>query len=266
VVWFEKATRKVKEIKKAAIIGGTGNMGRLLAEGSERSGVETVRLGRPLTRDKLEPAFDRADLVFLSVPASAVERVLETVGPLLRPEQILADNVSVKMAPISAMLGGHQGPVVGTHPLFGPNPPERARVAVVAGRDKDGTATPAVERWFEAMGYECFRTTAEAHDKAAAQIQSLNFITTVSYLAALSHQEEIMDFLTPSFHRRLDAARKMIMEDGELFAGFFEANPFGQDAVRRFRNFLHVAAGGDIDILLERARWWWSAAQDRDPS
>ena len=90
----------------------------------------------------------------------------------------------------------------------------------------------------------------------AAVIQGLNFVTTVSYLSVLAHDKGVKQFLTPSFERRLEAARKMVTQDAELFTMLFETNPFSQDAVRSYRNYLHVAAGGDIDILVERAKWW----------
>ena len=107
------------------------------------------------------------------------------------------------------------------------------------------------------LGFDPFYTTADTHDAAVAQIQGLNFVTTLAYLATLAQQPEIEDFLTPSFRRRLDAAESLMNRDAEMFTGLFEANPYGQDAVRRFRNFLHVAAGGDVDLLVDHARWWW---------
>ena len=90
-----------------------------------------------------------------------------------------------------------------------------------------------------------------------AQIQGLNFATTVAYLAALSRQDELRRFLTPSFRRRLKAAEKMLTEDADLFATLFEANPYSQEAVRRYRNYLQAAASGDVEVLVERGKWWW---------
>lgn len=245
----------LRSIDKVVVVGGRGQMGRLLLERCAAAGIEALSADRPLSREALASALKGADLFYLSVPAPAVEQVMLLAAPLLTKGQIVADNVSVKVGPLSGMLKSWDGPVVGTHPLFGPIPPEQARVALVPGRDE--AAFQAVWDWTERLGFVPFRTTAEEHDEAMALIQSLNFVTTVSYLATLSHNERLKDFLTPSFHRRLEAACKMVTHDGELFTTLFEANPFCQDAVRRFRNILHVAAGGDIDILVQRAKWWF---------
>jgi prephenate dehydrogenase len=49
----------------------------------------------------------------------------------------------------------------------------------------------------------------------------------------------------------------MLIQDKEMFCAMFEANPHAQEAVRAFRGMLNLAAGGDVDLLAERARWWW---------
>jgi Prephenate dehydratase len=65
---------------------------------------------------------------------------------------------------------------------------------------------------------------------------SMNFITSVAYFALLAGQEDLLPFLTPSFRRRQNAARKMLTEDARMFAGLFEANPHSHEAVRQYRN------------------------------
>lgn len=243
-------------IASAAIIGARGRMGVMLGERLRAAGVEVGELDQPLTDADLDRELPGRDIVILAVPASAMRSVAERAARRMRAPQILADIGSVKVEPMADMRRAYDGPVVGTHPLFGPTPgPEENRVAVVADGD-DGAARAVCELSIR-LGMEPFLTTAEAHDRAVGQIQGLNFVTTIAYLATLADQPEIEAFLTPSFRRRLDAAESMVTRDAELFAGLFEANPFGQDAVRRFRNFLHVAAGGDVDLLVERARWWW---------
>ena len=149
--------------------------------------------------------------------------------------------------------------VVGTHPLFGPRPAEGEElpVAVTPAADTPDEAVRKVEDFFAALGCRCFRTTAQAHDRAMARVQNMNFITTLAYFALLAGDEELLPYITPSFRRRQAAARKMLTEDGAMFCALFEANPYSHEAVRQYRQMLNVAAGGDIDLLCRRARWWW---------
>jgi len=241
-------------------------MGALFLERSRELGMDARCLGRPLEDEVLREGLAGVELVVLSVPVPAMDATAERCAAFMQPDQILADVASVKALPLADMLKHWSGAVVGAHPLFGPRPPDEARVAVMPGREHsaaDRQAMGRVTAWFEAMGFPCFESTPQEHDSAVAMVQGLNFVTTVSYLAALASQEHIERFLTPSFHRRLEAAKKMLTQDAELFTTLFETNPSSQDAVRRYRNFLHVAAGGDMDLLVQRAAWWWQECLDQ---
>lgn len=130
-------------------------------------------------------------------------------------------------------------------------------VAVIPGRNATDKDLDLTEGFFTALGCRTFQTTAEKHDQAMARIQNMNFITNLAYFALLAGQEDLLPFLTPSFRRRRNAARKMLTEDAQLFAGLFEANPHSHEAVRQYRQMLNLAAAGDIDLLCRRAQWWW---------
>lgn len=243
---------------KIALIGHQGRMGRLFATRLGDAGYMVAGVDRPLLPADLAAVCDHAHVVLLCVPVEALPAVLQLVVPHMDGTQVLADITSVKVRPHDVMEAAYSGPVVGTHPLFGPEPKDDHQlVAVTPGANAAPQHVALVERLFADMGFCPFRTTAEEHDNAAAYIQGLNFISSVAYLATLAHREELLPFLTPSFQRRLDAARKMLTEDAALFEGMFEANPMSQDAVRSFRSFLSFAAAGDVDVLVERARWWW---------
>ncbi|GFK93974.1 T-protein [Fundidesulfovibrio magnetotacticus] len=248
---------KPSAIATLAVVGASGKMGRLFTARCRREGLACFELDAPLDMDQAARALPRADLVLLCVPAQAVTEALRALAPLIPKGCAVADICSVKVRPLEEMLALHPGPVVGTHPLFGPVPPEgeAPRVAVCPGRGE--AACLQVEELLARLGFAPFRTTAHEHDRAMAYVQGLNFVSTVAYLAAQSAHEGFERFLTPSFTRRLEASRKLILEDAELFRLIFEANPHSLEAVRSFRNYLNVAAGGDLELLVERARSWW---------
>ncbi|TGH91304.1 prephenate dehydrogenase/arogenate dehydrogenase family protein, partial [Escherichia coli] len=61
-----------------------------------------------------------AGMVIVSVPIHVTEAVIAKLPPL--PEDcILVDLASVKSGPLQAMLSAHNGPVLGLHPMFGPD-------------------------------------------------------------------------------------------------------------------------------------------------
>ncbi len=250
-------------INSVSIVGGKGAMGQLFHHLLQSKQVETVVLDKPLNRGDLDSFLPGRDLVILAVPIQAMGQVLSMLTPCLDSRTVLADICSVKVKPLNMMLTAHQGPVVGTHPLFGPQPEpgSELRVSLVPGRDDQ--ALNEVSELFQRLGLCPFSSTAEEHDRALAYIQGLNYVTTVSYLAAFSPDENIARFMTPSFHRRLQSARKMLTQDGELFTSLFEDNPYCHEAVRHYRSFLNLAAAGEVDLLRGKAGWWWPADINR---
>jgi prephenate dehydrogenase len=240
-----------------ALIGSRGRMGSMLLQSLRDAGISASGADQPLADAGLDGLCAAADLVLLCVPIAAMPDALRALRPHL-DRQVLADIASVKVRPMEQMQKAYAGPVVGTHPLFGPDIRGEPQVAVCPGAQAGETHIRLVEEIFIRIGCAAFRTTAQAHDEAAAYIQGLNFVTSAAYFAALAEHPEFLPFLTPSFQRRKEAARTMFTEDGPLFEALFEANPASQDAVRSYRAFLNLAAGGDLSLLRERALWWWN--------
>ena len=250
----------VRDLETVAIVGARGQMGALFARAFRKAGCTVTELNRPYSPDAIRAAVAGAGLVILSVPVTAMADVARQLAPHLGEGAIMADVCSVKVNPVREMLEAYSGPVVGTHPLFGSVIPKgfEPRVAITPGRENaSGNAARAVSALFSRAGFSPFASTAEEHDKAMSVVQGLNFITTVAYLAAARQTPGIKKFLTPSFERRLDAARKMLTQDRELFQLIAEDNPFMQETVRQFTAYLDIAAGGDLDLLSARASWWW---------
>ncbi len=247
---------------KTVIVGGNGRMGSMLYTHARNKGLAVISIDQPLTPQTLTPACDGAHLALVCVPAAALQEVTAKVCSFLPPTAVLADITSVKEIPLRQMETLWPGPVVGTHPLFGPKqePLANQPVTIVPGKKAKKTHIALVSSFFTTLGCRVFTSSAEAHDRAMAAIQNMNFITSLAYFALLAGHRELLPFLTPSFRRRLDAAQKMLTEDAHMFAGLFEANPYSAKAVRQYRHMLDLAAAGDIDLLCQRARWWWDDA------
>ena len=246
-------------IHTITIAGANGQMGGLFSKAFANLGCTVTPLNLPYSDEDISAALADCDMVLLCVPVTAMESVLDRLVPFLNGTTILCDVCSVKTMPMKAMQKRYDGPVVGTHPLFGPIIPEGfdPKVAIAPGRESDAGAAEKVTALMKACGYSPFATTAEDHDKAMAFVQGLNFTSTVAYLAAARDLDGIDNFITPSFQRRLDSAHKMLTQDMELFEIISEANPYLQEVNRKFMSYLSLAAGGDLDLLADHAQWWW---------
>ncbi|MGL5800059.1 MAG: bifunctional chorismate mutase/prephenate dehydrogenase, partial [Plesiomonas sp.] len=111
------------------IIGGRGQLGQLFARLFTLSGYQV----RVLDKDdwvNADALLDDAAMVLISVPISLTEAVIDRLQQL-PTDCILADLTSVKQAPLQAMLAVHRGPVVGLHPMFGPDLSSLAKQVIV---------------------------------------------------------------------------------------------------------------------------------------
>ncbi len=239
------------------IIGGNGGMGRFFQQRFKDRGDRIFACDHPLEENLLSEAITESGIILLTIPLEAYEEVLKRISPYIKDDSTLMDICSVKIKPLEMMLRHHKGPVIGTHPLFGPEPDNQTplRIALIPGRDHG--SINFVHQLLESIYLRPFQTTAQKHDRALAFIQGLNYVTTLSYLAAFSHEPEMEKFLTPSFHRRLQAAQKMLTQDAQMFQTLFEANPYSQEAIRKFRSFLNLTSAGELDLVLDKANWWW---------
>ncbi len=255
-----------------ALFGHAGRMGAMFAARLRTAGHEVrgVDLARPvghdagsaslfLDRNACAHAVKGATVVLLCVPVSAYRDVLGVLRPLLLPSQLLMDIGSVKTLPLQWMEAAHQGPTVGTHPLFGPNPvaSDNPVAALVPGTRVSDADLAAARALFQAAGFGTFTTTAEEHDRAVAYVQCLNFMTSAAYFAAVPQSASITPFLTPSFRRRLAEQRKLLTEDAPMFRVFTEANPLMGEVLEHFRAMLREAESGGLERLTTQAAGWY---------
>jgi prephenate dehydrogenase len=218
-------------------------------------GIDVYGFDLPMDINLLSRVIPTVDLVLLAVPIPAMDHCLGAISRLLRPDTILADLCSVKTLPVDKMLHAFSGPVVGTHPLFGPTPTDKdLRVAICPARHSE--AADRLEEVFSLCSLTTFRTDPSEHDKAMAFVQGLNYVGTLAYFCAIDHDDRVERFITPSFSRRMDAARKMVVEDGPLFEAICDNNPFMASSIRKYLKVLGLAAAGDYELLRDKALAW----------
>ncbi len=248
-----------KEIRNIFIIGNKGAMGSFFENRfKEIKGLIVDGMDQPIDKELMRSKLKESNLILLCVPIGAVEQLVSLIAEITTKFPILVDICSVKVNPMKLMLKRYPGPVVGTHPLFGPNPDKDFPLKIAMVRGRGDREFDLVKSFFKEGGFGTFECTAEEHDYAMAYIQGLNFVTTLSYFASCAGDESLLRFLTPSFKRRIESAHKMLTQDSNLFQTLFESNPYSHEAVKRFRSYLNLASAGDLEILIERAWWWWN--------
>ena len=127
------------DVDNVVVIGGAGALGRVFVSLFERSNYQVSIVEKEdWESGKATARLSVASLVVVAVPINLTEAVIEKLT-MLPDDCVLADITSIKAKPLEAMLTVHKGPVVGLHPMFGPDAPGMIKQVVVVceGRSRD---------------------------------------------------------------------------------------------------------------------------------
>ena len=208
------------DMSPVVIVGGQGAMGKLFTRQFQRSGYEV----RSLDKDNLEQAktlLADAKLVLVSVPINALEQVVNDLPPL--PEDcILADITSVKQAPLKVLLNKHSGPVVGLHPMFGPDISHWVKQTIVVCQGRFPERCQGLTKQLKIWGSQLVTMDAKKHDQSMQIIQVMRHLTTFVYGQFLAKQchslQELRSCSSPIYQLELMMVGRLFAQSPELYS------------------------------------------------
>lgn len=234
-------------IKRVVIIGGAGALGKVFVGLFERSGYHVDILEKDDWKHAGE-LFAEASLVLVSVPINLTVDVVEKLNQL-PPECILADITSIKHKPLDAMMKAHKGPVVGLHPMFGPDAPGMIKQVVVVCHGREPSKYHWLLQQMQTWGATLFEVSAEEHDKAMAFIQVMRHFNTFVYGAHLAGENPSLELLTqlssPIYRLELAMVGRLFAQSPTLYADIIFNNPENFLLLKRF----HQRFGEALTIL-----------------
>lgn len=224
------------EDKTVVVVGGYGALGGLFAERFREAGACVYSIGEG-EENKLKSACEAADLVLISVPIAVTPEVIAQL-PELPSHCILADVTSIKSKPLQAMLAKHEGPVVGLHPMFGPQIATLAKQLIVVTEGRAPTnyqwLLDTLVRW----GAQLYQTSAVRHDEAMGFIQVMRHLSTFVYGAHLASEkadlQELLDLSSPIYRLELMMVGRLFAQNANLYADIILAHPENFAMMRRY--------------------------------
>lgn len=224
------------ELRPVVIVGGKGQMGRLFEKMLLLSGYQVQILDKG-DWDNAEAMLANAGMVIISVPIHLTEQVIGELPPLPH-DCILVDLASVKNKPLQAMLAAHAGPVLGLHPMFGPDSGSLAKQVVVwcDGRQ------PEAYQWFleqiQVWGARLHRISAVEHDQNMAFIQALRHFATFAYGLHLAEENVQLDQLlalsSPIYRLELAMVGRLFAQDPQLYADIIMSSESNLALIKRY--------------------------------
>ena len=248
-------------VKKIVIIGGRGGIGSIFTRLFRNSGY-TVEVMGHRDWDRAGEIFAGAGLVVVCVPIDRTEEVIGKLQGLLSPECVLADFTSIKTNPVKSMMAVHQGPVMGLHPMFGPDISNMAKQVIISveGRypEKCGWVLDQMTLW----GARIKKFSAAEHDDAMSYIQALRHFTTFSYGVFLAKENPDLDVLmelsSPIYRMELMMVGRLFAQDPVLYADIILSNKRNLDIIERYSSeisrAIELLKKGDREAFIEEFR------------
>ena len=208
------------------LIGGEGVMGRLFGRLFQADGHRVLTAG-PSGDPGYGGLVEQSDVIIVTVPIAETVRVIERIGPLLRPGQLLSDFTSIKSEPVTAMVST-AAHVIGCHPLFGPMP-DPAGQNVVLCPARPGPYLDWYRGFFAAHGMTVTVMEPAAHDEAMAFIQGLTHFINITFARTLQTQQanlaEILQVCSPVYQVFFSILCRILAGDPQLYGQIQVSNP-----------------------------------------
>lgn len=246
---FPRASADVKTI---LYIGGSGGMGSLYGRMSEASGYVV----RTLDKDDwahVKELTSGADMVVITVPIHLTESVITEIVPYLDEGTILADFTSNKSSVLRHMMASWDGPVLGLHPMHGPDVSNLSRQLMIVCEGRDSEAG----KWFveqcDLWGMRVKIVDPDKHDHAMHLIQGLRHFVALLHGSFMQEfdlkPEDMLDFSSPIYRAELMMTGRIFAQDPELYADIVFANAERIELLEVFRkhhNYLaQMVVSGD---------------------
>ncbi|EMZ5188678.1 bifunctional chorismate mutase/prephenate dehydrogenase [Yersinia enterocolitica] len=224
------------QLRPVVIIGGEGQMGRLFSRMLTLSGYQVKTLEQQ-DWAQAESILADAGMVIVSVPIHITEEVIARL-PKLPSDCILLDLASVKNKPLQAMLAAHEGPVVGLHPMFGPDVGSLAKQVVVYCDGRDPEAYQWLLEQLQVWGARLHRISAVEHDQNMAFIQALRHFATFAYGLHLAEEnvqlEQLLALSSPIYRLELAMVGRLFAQDPQLYADIIMSSEDNLALIKRY--------------------------------
>lgn len=222
--------------KKVVIIGGRGQLGNIFVDLFERSSYEVAVIEQDDWPNS-EAVLAQASLVIVAVPIRLTATIIKNLSNLPQ-ECILADVTSIKESPLFEMMNIHTGPVVGLHPMFGPDVTGLVKQTIITCEGREPEQYQWVLDQFQVWGAKIYAVDAQAHDQAMSMVQVMRHFSTIAYGYHLMTEgadlSQLVDMSSPIYRLELIMVGRLFAQDPVLYTDIIFSNPDNVTMMKRF--------------------------------
>jgi chorismate mutase/prephenate dehydrogenase len=258
--------------KKVVVVGGKGQLGGVFVDLFQRSGYQVAIIEKEDWPNS-EAILVEASLVIVAVPIRLTSMVINHLNNLPK-DCILADFTSVKESPLYEMMKAHQGPVVGLHPMFGPDVTGLIKQTIIVCDGREKEQYQWLLKQFQVWGAKIYQVSAHEHDEAMSMVQVMRHFSTIAYgyhlMAEGADIENLVNMSSPIYRLELIMVGRLFAQDPILYSDIIFANPDNITMMKRFAyRFLELLEDvelGDkeafVTMFQQVSHWFGDYAND----
>lgn len=255
------------DLGSVVIVGGKGQLGSLFQQMLKLSGYQVNILDKD-DWQQADSLFADAGMVLVTVPIAITCELIREKLTKLPKDCILADLTSIKTEPVKAMLAAHSGPVVGFHPMFGPDVGSLAKQVVVVCHGRSPEKYQWLLEQIAIWGARIVEAEPERHDNAMQLVQAMRHFSTFVYGLNLCKEEAdietLLQFSSPIYRLELAMVGRLFAQSPELYADIIFAQQDSQHAIsdylENYREALALLKRGDRNEFIKQfetvAKWF----------
>lgn len=222
--------------EKIVIVGGAGQLGKIFVDLFSRSEY-SVEILEENDWPRAEEILSCANLVIVAVPIRFTSSIIQKLSNL--PDDcILADVTSIKESPLFEMMKVHKGPVVGLHPMFGPDVTGLVKQTIIVCEGRGANQYEWLLAQFRVWGAKIYPVDATAHDQAMSMVQVMRHFSTIAYgyhlMTEGSDISQLVDMSSPIYRLELIMVGRLFAQDPILYSDIIFSNPENVSMMKRF--------------------------------
>ncbi len=238
------------DCKKVVVVGGKGQLGAIFVDLFQRSDYH-VEILEENDWPNSDVILADASLVIVAVPIRLTTMVIHHLNNLPK-SCVLADLTSIKESPLFEMKNAHAGPVVGLHPMFGPDVTGLIKQTIISCEGRHPEQYQWLIEQFEVWGAKIYPVEAHEHDQAMSMVQVMRHFSTIVYgyhlMAEGADIEKLVAMSSPIYRLELIMVGRLFAQDPTLYADIIFANKENVGMMKRFAyRFLELLEDVSLD-------------------
>ncbi len=266
-------------MKKIAIIGGSGEFGRVFAKIFKEQGFyvtitdvdfeKAKRAAKELGVDVKSnaEATKESDIVIISVSINKTVDAIKEVAPLVREGSLLMDFTSVKLEPCRAMekYASKGVEIIGLHPMFGPRITSlEGQVFVVTpvrpkNIEESNWWRSFLKPFLEKNRARYIITTPEEHDRIMSVVQALTHFVYISVASTLKelnfNVKESRKYASPIYELMIDLIARIVGQNPWLYAYIQMLNPYTKEVhevfLKKVKELREIVSKGEVERFVK---------------